>query len=160
MNKVRRLDLSPYGASVGLDAGYTFRFGFRLGAYFGYSFGRSVTQQTDPLIGAPFEFTADASSVNTGISVGYDVPLHFLLLRYSLGMGVTSMSFDFGSVNPRRVRFDDVSNPNVGFHFAPGATLLWPYGLFEAGIGFDYFIQVNTTLPFGFAGKLLAGVRL
>jgi hypothetical protein len=160
MNEVRHLDLAPYGGSLGLDAGYTFSFGFHLGAYFGYSFGRTTMATHDPIIGAPLDYTADASSLNAGIAVGYDLPLHFLVLRYTLGLGVTSMSFDFGGIDPRRLRFDDVSNPSVGFHFAPGAALLWPYGLFEGGIGFDYLIQVDATLPSGFLGKLLAGVRL
>jgi hypothetical protein len=159
-DKVRSLEFSPYGPTFGLDAGFTFGMGLRLGGYFAYGVGHGVAQTYDPLIRAPFDVTVNSSSVNGGISVGYDIPLYFLLMRYSVGLGVTSMSFDFGDVTARRVRFDDVSNPSVGFHVAPGAAVLFPYGLFEGGIGFDYLIQVNPHIPSGFIGKLLVGVRL
>ena len=95
-----------------------------------------------------------------GLELGYDIPLYVLILRHSVGLGVTSMKWDFGGVDPRRLRFDDVSNPNVGFHVAPGAALLWPHGLFEGGVGFDYLIQIKDALPSGFVGKLLVGVKL
>jgi hypothetical protein len=160
VNDVRQLDLAPYGPSVGLDAGYTFGFGLHLGAYFNSSFGQTTTKQVDPRLGANFDLSADCSSLNTGIAVGYAIPIHFLILRYSLGLGITSMSWDFGTVDPRRVRYDDQSNPNVGFHLAPGVALLWPYGLFEGGLGFDYLIQVDPTIPSGFLGKVLVGVKL
>lgn len=159
-DKVRTLEFSPYGATFGLDAGFTFGMGLRLGGYFAYGVGHGVTQIYDPLIRAPFEVTVNSSSVGGGFSVGYDIPLYFLLMRYTVGLGVTSMSFDFGDVTARRVRFDDVSNPSVGFHVAPGAAVLFPYGLFEGGIGFDYLIQVNPHITSGFIGKLLVGVRL
>jgi hypothetical protein len=159
-NRLRHLELAPYGPSFGLDAAYTFRFGLRLGAYFGYSLGRSITQERDPRIGRPFEFTADASSLNTGLLVGYDVPLHFLVLRYSLGLGLTSMHWDVASADARAVGYGDASNPNNSLHFSPGLALLWPHGLFECGVGFDYLIQSSGTVPSGFLGKLLVGVKL
>jgi hypothetical protein len=92
--------------------------------------------------------------------VGYDVPVYFLIVRYSLGLGATSMTWDFGDVDPARVRYGDVSNPNVGFHLSPGLALLWRPGLFETGIGFDYLVQTNGTIPNGFVGKVLVGVKL
>jgi hypothetical protein len=156
----RRLELSPYGATLGLDVGYTFRFGFRLGAYGGYSFGRSIAQSKDPLIGRPIDFVATASSVNGGLSLGWDVPVHLVVLRYSIGAGVTSMKWDFGSVDPGQLGWDGVSNPVLGFHVAPSVALLWPHGLFEGGIGLDYLMQTNYALPNGFIGKLVGGVRL
>ena len=159
-DKVRGVDFAPYGATFGLDAGFTFGVGLRLGGYFAYGVGRGVTQTYDPLIRRPFDVTVNASSVNGGISVGWDIPLHFLLMRYSVGLGVTSMSWDFGDINPIQLRFSDVSNPSVGFHVAPGAAVLFPYGLFEGGVGFDYLVQVNPHIPSGFIGKLLVGVRL
>ena len=159
-DKIRGVEFSPYGATLGLDAGFTFGFGLRLGGYFAYGVGRGVTQTYDPLIRAPFDVTVNASSVGGGFSVGYDIPLYFLLMRYTVGLGVTSMSWDFGDINPRQLRFSDVSNPSVGFHVAPGAAVLFPYGLFEGGIGFDYLIQVNPHITSGFIGKLLVGVRL
>jgi hypothetical protein len=159
-NAVRGLDLAPYGAAFGVDAGFTFRFGLRLGAYVNYSLGKSVVQHEDPLIRRSWEFDADTSSLNAGLSVGYDVPLYLLVLRYDLSFGVTSMQWDFGDVDPSDVRYGDAKNPNVGFHFAPGLALLWPHGPFEAGVGFNYFVQTNYTIPSGFLGKLLVGVKL
>ena len=38
--------------------------------------------------------------------------------------------------------------------------LLVPFGKLEAGVGFDYFVQANGTIPDGFLGKVLVGVKL
>jgi hypothetical protein len=159
-NDVRKLKLSPYGPSLGLNAGFTFRFGLHLGAYFDYSLGRDEKQTYDPVLGKPIEFTADTSSINGGLTLGYDVPLHGLLLRYSLALGVTSMKWDFGPVDASDLRYGDAKNPSVGLHFAPGALLLVPLGSLEAGVGFDYFVQANGTIPDGFLGKAVFGVKL
>jgi hypothetical protein len=155
---VLRLKLSPYGASAGVDLGYTWSSGFRLGGYVGYSLGRSVSQIYDPVVGRTLDLTADTSSLNAGLSVGYDVPIYCLVLRYALGFGATSMNWDFGSTTPRIARYSD--SPIVGVHVAPGASLLWRSGLFEGGLGFRYLVQANGAIPSGFLGDLLVGVRL
>lgn len=154
------MKLSPYGATFGLDAGFTFRFGLRLGSYVNYSLGKAEQNHRDALLGRGFDFTADTSSLNLGLAVGYDVPLYMLVLRYNLSFGITSMHWDFGGVDPSDVRYGDAKAPNVGFHFAPGLALLWPHGAFEAGIGFDYLVQTSGTIPSGVLGKLLVGVKL
>jgi hypothetical protein len=154
---VLRLKLSPYGASAGLDLGYTWSGGFRLGAYVGYSLGRSVSQTYDPVVGRTVDLVADTSSVNAGISLGYDVPIYCFVLRYSLGLGATSMNWDF-SETPNIARYSE--SPATGFHVVPGAALLWRSGLFEGGAGFRYLVQANGAIPSGFMGELLAGVRL
>jgi hypothetical protein len=144
-----------------LEVGYTFRFGFRLGGYGGYSLGRAVEQTRQAVIGdRSIPFTSNGSSVNAGISVGWDVPLYSFILRYSVGIGVTSMKWDFGSTDPRLLGWENVDNPVVGIHVLPAVALLWPHGLFEGGIGIDYLIQSSYTIPNGFMGKLIAGVRL
>jgi hypothetical protein len=66
------------------------------------------------------------------------------------------MRYDFAPSSPRT--YGD--SPVVGFHFAPGATLLWPYDWFEGGVGFRYLVQVNDAIPSGFLGELLFGVKL
>jgi len=157
---VRHMNLAPYGATFGLDAGFTFRFGLHLGAYGAFSLGKTTEEKRDPLIGRTIDFEADTSSLNAGLKVGWDVPLYFLVLRYGVGFGFTSMKWDFGGVDPGRVSYGDAQNPNLGFHFAPGAALLWPHGKFECGAGFDYFTQFSGTIPNGFVGKVLAGVKL
>jgi hypothetical protein len=156
---IRHLELAPYAATFGLDVGYTFRSGLRLGGYFDYSLGHSVKERRDPLIGRDFDFTAVSSSLGGGISLGWDVPIYVIVLRYSVGLGVTSMKWDFGQI-PKTILHYDVSNPTVSFHVAPGLALLYEHGLFEAGVGFDYFAQTSGTIPNGFLGKVLCGVKL
>jgi hypothetical protein len=156
---IGNLELAPYGASFGADAGYTLPLGLRLGAHFDYSLGHGVVHHRDPRIGRDFDFTADASSINGGFSMGWDVPLYALLLRYTIRLGFTSMSWDFGADPRRPLEFDDVSNPVLGLHVAPGMAVLWPYRWFEAGVGFDYLAQANSAIPSGFQGKVLVGVR-
>jgi hypothetical protein len=155
-----RMELAPYGASFGIDLGYTWRSGFRLGGYFFQSLGRSVQQPRESPFGRDYEFVADTSSFNGGLSLGWDVPLYRFLLRYQLGLGVTAMHWDFHGVSPRSENFDDDSTPSVGLHVAPGVALLWPHGLFEGGLGFEYLAQVKGTIPSGIIGTLLLGVRL
>jgi hypothetical protein len=159
-NNVRHLELAPYGASFGAKLGYTFGLGAHVGAYFDYSLGRSLRQTRDPLVGKPSEFTADASSISGGIVLAWDVPLYFLILRSELDLGVTSMSWEFSDWTEQPRVYVTAKNPSSGFHFAPGATLLWPYGRFEAGLGFNYLAQANGAIPSGLLAQLLVGVKL
>jgi hypothetical protein len=159
-HEVRGMGLAPYGAIFGLDAGFTFPFGLRLGAYGGFSLGRTTDEHHDPIVRRAFEFEADTSSVNAGLALGWDVPVYRLVLRYGLGLGVTSMKWDFGGVDADDVRYGDAKNPNVGLHFVPGAALLWPHGHFIGGVGFDYLVHINGTIPSAFVGKALVGVKL
>ena len=153
------LELAPYGASFGGDVGYTLSIGLRLGAHFDYSLGRAVVQKRDQRIGRELDFTADTSSINGGFSMGWDVPLYMLLLRYTIRLGVTSMHWELGADTRKPLELDDVSNPVIGLHVAPGMAVLWPYRWFEGGIGFDYLAQANGAIPAGFVGKVLIGVR-
>jgi len=157
---VRGMSLAPYGATFGLDAGFTFPFGLRLGAYGNYSLGSTTNEHRDPILGQAFDFKADTSNLTAGLSVGWDVPMSCLVLRYGMGLGFTSMKWDFGGVDAADVRYGDAKNPSTGFQFAPGATVLWPHGKFQGGVGFDYVVQANGTIPSGFIGKLVAGVKL
>jgi hypothetical protein len=160
-SRIGDLELEPYGVMLGLDFGYGFRSGLRLGGYLGYGFGRSVTQRRQVLGDIDYEFTADASSFLGAVSIAYDVPLHFLVLRYSLNLGGVAMRWDLGGAPPGSF-FDDADSesPAVGLYAAPGATLFFRKGTFQAGIGFDYLVQTNGAIPTGFVGELLAGVRL
>lgn len=155
------LEVDPYAATFGLETGYTFRRGFRLGAYFHYGLGRAHTQTYTPRRSAPFDINTDASNLVTGLSLGYDLPLHFLVLRYTLNLGLSWMSWDFDSLreNSAGEYTSDTGSP-LGFHLAPGLSLLWPIRLFEWGIGFDYVIQVEDRIPPGILTKLLIGVKL
>jgi len=155
---VLRLELSPYGTSFGLDVGYRWSSGFRLGGYFAYSLGRSVSQRYDPVVGREYELASDTSSLHTGLSLGYDVPLYALVLRYSLGLGVTLMHWEFAPETPDVARYTE--SPREGFHVAPGAVLLWPNDWIEGGVGFRYLVQADGAIPSGFLGELLVGIEL
>lgn len=158
---VGNVELQPYGASVGFDAGYEFRFGFRVGVGVGYGFGRTVSQHVEPTFGAPYDVVVDTSSLNLTTSLGYDVPLYFLVLRYTLGLGATFMRWRVDGARAASV-FGQIpsQSPSGGFLAAPGVSLLWPHGALEYGLGFDYFVQANWAIPPGFLGKLLIGVKL
>jgi hypothetical protein len=158
---IRQLKLEPYGASFGFDAGYTWPSGFRLGAYFSDSLGVAQPQHREPRVGPEDDFVVDTSSVSGGLSVGWAVPVYALVLRYTLSFGVTAMRWEIAdSVASKSVSIGNGSSPTVGVHFAPGVALLWPYRWFEAGVGFDYMAQVKDTIPTGFVGKVLVGVKL
>lgn len=159
-SEVGNLDLEPYAVRFGLDAGYCWSSGFRLGLDVGYGVGRSIAQRRQPLIGAEQDVTTNASSVTGAITVGYDVPLNFLVLRYSLGLGAAAMSWDLGGL-PKRSFFNEENwdDPAWGFFLAPGGSLLWRRGLLEVGVGFDYLVQTNDAIPTGFVGELLTGVK-
>jgi hypothetical protein len=140
--------------------GYSWRSGFRLGGYFFHSLGGSLPNRREPRVGPAFDYTAEASSLNGGLSLGWGVPLYCFVLRYKLSLGVTAMHWAFHTATPAAVGFGDDSSPSLGFHLAPGVALLWPYGKFEGGAGFEYLAQIKDTIPSGFIGTLFVGVRL
>ena len=159
--KVLGVDFQPYSASFGLNVGYTFRSGFRIGGVLGYGLGQTVQQRHEPAIGRAYDLSADSSMLNLATSLGYDVPLSFLVLRYTVNLGVSVMSWDLGEVPPSSVFGNLVAtSPNVGVFVAPGLTLLWRRELFECGLGANYLVQSNDAIPPGFLGELLVGVKL
>lgn len=170
-SRIRDLDIEPYGASFGLDTGYTFNRGVRIGVYGQYGLGRTRDSTHEPLLGDPFPVTADAMGVTAGASVGYDLPLymwglstpalHVLVLRYTLSLGLSWMQWDLGELPTRPVAgFGQDKSSVLGFHMAPGLCLLWRIGKLETGLGFDYWIQAEERIPPGVLFKLLLGVKL
>ncbi len=157
--KIAHLNLEPYATTFGLDLGYTFKGGLRLGAYFAYSLGTTEHQNYNPLLGRPLEFDAVTLSMHGGMTLGWDVPVYLLVLRYQLSFGLTAMNWDFGSSKAVVNRFNGASNPTTSFHFAPGLALLYRAGLFEGGVGFDYFVQTSGIVPSGVVTRALVGVK-
>ena len=157
--EIKSLETNPYAFSLGFDAGYTWDFGLRLGAELIYGFGRSIPQ-TFVYRRGEIELTAESSTLTAFVTVGYDLWLRFLILRYSLGMGLTHMEWDLGELEGTIGGYAAPSGSSNGFVFAPGLAVLWPYQLFEVGLGFDYLFQAATTNPSGFVGQLLLGVKL
>jgi hypothetical protein len=159
--RVYRLNVEPYGAMFGLETGYTWSLGLRLGAYFQYGLGRTKAQLYEPFLGDSFHTTVEASGFATGISLGYDLKLRFLILRHTLGFGLSWMRWEFTEL-PKDVlaAYAPGTGSTVGFHLAPGLALFWPIGIFEVGVGFDYFITFEDRTPPGILSKLSLGVRL
>jgi hypothetical protein len=159
-SKIGDLELAPYGATFGIDVGYTWPVGFRLGAQFDNSLGHSVVVRRDPRVGRDDDVTVDTSSISGGLSLGWDLPFYALVLRYNLRLGVTAMRWDFADDARTSAEFAARTSPAVGVNFAPGVALLYRYRWFEAGVGFDYLAQNDDgVIPSGLIGKLLIGVR-
>jgi hypothetical protein len=156
---IGELELAPYGATFGIDVGYTWPVGFRLGAQFDNSLGHSVVTRRDPRIGRDYDVTADTSSISGGISLGWDLPFYAVVLRYNLRFGVTAMRWNFADARTS-AEFATRTSPSVAVNFAPGVAVLYPYRRFEAGVGFDYLAQNDDgVIPSGLIVKLLIGVR-
>jgi hypothetical protein len=157
---VYRAHLEPYAASFGFDSGYTFRNGLRLGAYAQLGLGRRVSQDYNPALGDNYRLAADSMSVGAGASIAYDLPLYMFVLRYSLQVGFTRMTWDFGDAPRVPLGFDAASGTQYGFTFLPGLSLLWTVRAFQCGLGVEYIIQSEGRIPSGLVGKLLLGVKL
>jgi hypothetical protein len=158
---IRNLELEPYGASFGLDLGYTFAAGFRVGAGVGYGLGGTVEQRHEPALAPDFDFSSDASSLNVAVSLGYDVSLAPFVLRYTVNLGGSFMRWDLGGVPPDTILGSGAwKSPTAGFFLAPGLTLLFPNGPLQCGVGFDYYVQTSGKIPLGFLGEALVGVKL
>ena len=161
ITEVKALEINPYGATLGVDLGYTWDVGVRAGAKLIYGLGRAVPQ-TYELRRGEIELTAESDSLNVVASISYDLRLHWLILRYSLGLGVTWVSWDLGELEGYTAieGYTAPSGSSVGFLFAPGLAVLWPYGIFEWGLGFDYLFQAEFHNPSGIVGQLLVGMKL
>jgi hypothetical protein len=158
--RVYRVHLDPYAASFGLEPGYTFHNGLRLGAYAQLGLGREIAQEYDPVLGDNYDLSADSMSVNAGASLAYDLPLYMFVLRYSLNLGFTRMTWDFSDTLRVPLGFDAYQGTQYGFSVSPGLSLLWTVSAFQCGLGFEYLIQSQDRIPSGPVAKLLLGVKL
>lgn len=159
ITEVKALEINPYGTALGADLGYTWDLGVRVGVKLTYGLGRAVPQ-TYEVRGREIELTSDSESLNAVASISYDLRLHWLILRYSLGLGVTWVSWDLGDLEGTFDGYTAPSGSSVGFLFAPGLALLWPFGHFECGLAFDYLFQAEFHNPSGIVGQLLVGMKL
>lgn len=127
----------PFGATVGLDFGYTFFFGLRIGTDASYAFGRRMkyTNWRGETI------TTDSSSFTWGGSVGYDLLLSSFRLRGAADGGLLAY-YDEGSAAP-------------GIYFGPKVALIWQYRAFELGLQIKYLV----TLPEAVQVGLMSGAR-
>jgi hypothetical protein len=155
------LKLDPYGGYFGLDLGYTWNMGLRVGARASYGLGRSIKQTYDPLIGASVDLTSDAQSVTASATVGYDMKLHILTLRYALGIGFTSLHWDLGDIPYTSFAgYSPMKGSMFGAQIDPGVALLWQRGHFECGLGLHYLVPFTEEVPSALVAELLVGTRL
>jgi opacity protein-like surface antigen len=159
VTEIKGLKTNPYGPAFGFDAGYTFDMGFRLGLEFSYGLGRAVPQTYEYRNGE-IDLTAESNTATVFLSIGYDLWLQFLILRYSVGLGATWMSWELGELEGVVGGYAAPSGSAVGFVFVPGLAVLWPFRMFEVGLGFDYQFQARTENPSGIVGQLLVGIKL
>jgi opacity protein-like surface antigen len=159
VTELEQLELQPYGPAFGLDVGYTWEIGVRVGVELSYGLGRE-TSQTYERRRREAELTSDGESFTGVVSIGYDLWLRFLILRYSLGLGATWVSWKLTNVQGSFAGYAAPEGSKASFVFAPGLTLLWPYEHFECGLGFDYFFQAEAQAPSGIVGQLLVGMKL
>ncbi|HKP57409.1 MAG TPA: hypothetical protein VJV78_11845, partial [Polyangiales bacterium] len=159
ITEVQRIQMQPYAASFGLDLGYTFEFGLHLGAKLSYGLGQQK-EQTYESMGRQRQMTIDSNAVSTFLSVGYDLWLHFLILRYSLGIGATFLNWELGNIQGSFEGYTAPTGSVTSFVLVPGLLLLWPIKAFEIGLGFDYFFQADVQTPSGIVTQLVLGVKL
>jgi hypothetical protein len=158
VTEVQQLEINPYAVAVGGDLGFTWDMGLRLGVAVSYGAGRTLPQ-TYSTRRRQFELTADSQSFSGMVSIGYDLWLRFLILRYSLGLGGTWMHWELADVEGT---VDGYSAPNgsaVSFVFAPGLKVLWPFQPLACGIGFDYLFQADSQTPSGIVVQVLLGIK-
>ena len=123
--------VDPFGVMVGLDLGYTFRFGLRIGADASHGFGRRIegTLSTGEAV------VTDAASNTLGVSVGYDLMLSSSFrLR---GAADTGFVFFYGEgALPG-------GPPGATWYIGPRVALIWQYRAFELGLQGKYWVMAD-----------------
>jgi hypothetical protein len=137
----------PFGFMLGVDAGYTFRFGLRLGLFYTHGFGRDSEGTRTGLGGTENPVNTHHRSDMMGATVGYDWLLDPIRLRASLDGGVSYF-----------IRTTDAGDlpTAVTLLAAPGFAALWQLGTLELGAGVKCYFQSGGP---GFSGSLMAGAR-
>jgi hypothetical protein len=142
------LEGDPFGFMLGVDAGYTFRFGLRLGLIYTHGFGRDSEGARTGVGGTENLVNTHHRSDMMGATVGYDWLLDPIRLRASLDGGVSYF-----------IRTTDSGDlpTAVTLVAAPGFAALWQFGPLELGAGLKCYFQRGGP---GFSGSLMAGARL
>jgi hypothetical protein len=138
-------DAPPFGFMLGVDAGYTFRFGLRLGLDYTHCFGREVEQTRTGIGGAEYQVHNQYQSDLIGASIGYDWLIAPIRLRVSLDQGLLF------------VNNEKVSVTGYTYFLDPGFAAFWQFGSLEAGAGLKYYWLFGARS--GVSGSLMAGAR-
>jgi hypothetical protein len=135
----------PFAFMLGVDAGYTFRFGLRLGLTYTHGYGREG-EYTRQGVGGIESVHTHHHSDTFAVPVGYDWLLAPVRLRASLDAGM--------------IFFNTTNNagdlPAWTLLLAPGFAALWQLGPLELGAGLKYHQFLG---GHGFSGSLMAGGR-
>lgn len=138
-------DDPPFGFMLGVDAGYTFRFGLRLGLDYTHGFGREIVETRNGVGGVQSQVRRYQSDF-IGASVGYDWLINPIRLRASIDQGIMF------------VNADKVADVRAFTYFlAPGIAAFWQVGALEAGAGLKSYWLAGGGL--GVSGSLMAGAR-
>lgn len=141
---VEDIPADPFGFMLGVDAGYTFRFGLRLGLTYTHGFGREIEATRTGAGGAvDYPVHTHHQSDIMGATVGYDWLLAPIRLRASLDGGLFWLN----------TTDNEGDVPAVTLLLAPGVSALWQVGPLELGAGFKYYAFL------GLGGSVLAGAR-
>ncbi len=138
-------DDPPFGVMLGVDAGYTFRFGLRLGLGYAHGFGREIVETRNGIGGVQSQVRRYQSDF-VGASVGYDWLINPIRLRASIDQGIVF------------INADKVADVRAATYFVNlGIAAFWHFGPLEAGAGLKYYWLAGGGL--GFSGALMAGGR-
>jgi len=128
----------PFGATVGVDFGYTWPVGLRIGTDASYGFGRreEYTRWNGEVDSTHY------SSLTFGISVGYDVLLSSSLKLRAAGDagGLALFNRDEGDLD------------GGWFYLGPRVALIWNYRAFEFGLQSKYLFTSPNCLQVGLIG--------
>ena len=135
---VRESTHHPFGATVGVDFGYTWPVGLRIGTDVSYGFGRreEYTRWTGEVDSTHY------SSLTFGVSVGYDVLLSSSLKLRAAGDagGLALFNRDEGDLD------------GGWFYLGPRVALIWNYRAFEFGVQSKYLFTSPNCLQVGLIG--------
>jgi hypothetical protein len=159
---VSGLKINPYGVGLGAEVTWTTRSGFWLGLGSTVFFGRSVKQVYEPaLTTLQIEMAARSSALIIAPQVGFDLRLDPLVVRYSVDVGATIFSWDFGDIPYLSIAgYSPMRGSTAGLHVAPGFGLLLPLNAYYVGLDFNFRIETNPQIPGAIVGGLQAGWRL
>lgn len=161
LTRVHRVDIEPFGFGGGGRFDFTMKLGLRLGLY-GIYFAGGQREQSYRFTrgGDAYPVTVAAHTVVGGVSIGFDDVVGPVVLRYSLDIGVTRMSWDFADTpyipGVYRTRTGTLSS----LHLAPGLGVLIPLGkVFQVSADFRQHLDSSELVPVGILLYVGAGLR-
>ncbi|HSC89832.1 MAG TPA: hypothetical protein VLC09_21295 [Polyangiaceae bacterium] len=156
------LELDPYRIGLGGMLSYTFSSGLWLGLSGEAYPGGTVTQIYEPrLIPRQVRLNAESQVSSFDAMIGYDLALAPVVLRYSLGIGVTFLSWDFGDLPYGSLAgFTAMQGSVTGLHLKPSLGVVMPVRAWFSAFDVGYRIETHDQIPPTATFELSMGVRL